>query len=229
MPHCIQCTGRANCCWTRQTAYFVLDASPWCLGGILLCNQVPQEYVTIALSNKNVALFVSGRVIRQDNRCRKPSPRKRMATAEMCLSCDVTLVVNMRPRTRQPRACAGTRRISFFPLVAQHLPGIANTMADALSRRAQPMSSVTLASFLKEVTPVFPPVREAASHNHRSCHANHRFEVPSASPKYLCVIFNSHCGSFRESFGRSGCSQSILGLSICFASVGVRVSTNCTC
>ena len=43
-----------------NAVYFVLDPSPWDLGGILLCNQVLQEYVTIALSSKDVTLLGSG-------------------------------------------------------------------------------------------------------------------------------------------------------------------------
>ena len=76
-----------------NAVYFVLDAFPWSFGGVLLCNQVLQEHVTIALSSKDVALLGSGWVIRQDNMYRKASPRlhrsayeKRMATAEMCLN-----------------------------------------------------------------------------------------------------------------------------------------------
>ena len=52
--------------------------------------------------------------------------------------------------------------LAFVSVVAQYLPDIANTLSDALSRMAQPMSSVTLPSFLKGATPVFPLVREAA-------------------------------------------------------------------
>ena len=98
-------------------------------------------------------------------------------------------------------------------------------MADALSRKAQPMSSVTLASFLKETTLVFPPVRDAAYYR--------TITDPVMSGRDLKFPLhhrNTRVGrSFRESFGRSGCSQSILGFSICFAFAGVWSSTNCTC
>ena len=50
----------------------------------------------------------------------------------------------------------------IVPVVAQHLPGVANIVSDTLPRWAQAMSSVTLASFLREATPVFLPVHEAA-------------------------------------------------------------------
>ena len=43
--------------------------------------------------------------------------------------------------------------------VAQHLLGVANTMTAAMSRMAQPLSCVTLPSFLKKATQVFQPVR----------------------------------------------------------------------
>ena len=43
-----------------NAVYFVLDPSPWDLDGMLFCNQVLQEHVTIALSSKDVALFGSG-------------------------------------------------------------------------------------------------------------------------------------------------------------------------
>ena len=77
-----------------------------------------------------------------------------------------TLVVNMRPDTQLrligQELALELAEFSFVPVVAQHLPGLANTMADALSRMAQPSSCVTLPSSVKEATPVFPPVRSSA-------------------------------------------------------------------
>ena len=158
----------------------------------------------IALSSKDVALFGFGWLIQQDNRCRKACPRlyrcafgKRMATAEMCLNVRgepvaATLVLNIRPRTRQRRLIChelalGLAEFSFVSLVAQHLRGITHTMADALSRRAQPMSSVTLASFLKEATPVFPPVLEAAY-----CRTTTDLVMPARDLKFSLHHRNTH-------------------------------------
>ena len=79
----------------------------------------------------------------------------------------LALVVNMRPCTRQLSLIdQGLVRdfadVSFVRVVAQHLPGLANTMADALSRMAQPCSCVTLSSDLTKATPMFPPARTSA-------------------------------------------------------------------
>ena len=106
--------------------------------------QVLREHVASVLSNKNVRGLILDHPS-SNNRYRKASPRlyrcafgKRMAAAEVCF------------------------RLPWRPRGWRLLPGLTNTMADAFSKRAQPMSSVTLATFLTEATPVFLLVREAA-------------------------------------------------------------------
>ena len=48
---------------------------------------------------------------------------------------------------------------SFEPRVFQHLPGIANGLADTLSRLDEPGANVTLPDELHGITPAFVPVR----------------------------------------------------------------------
>ena len=64
----------------------------------------------------------------------------------------LTLLVSMRLRTRQLRIISrelamDSAELLLVPLVPQRLPGIANTMADALSRMAQSMTCADLPSF----------------------------------------------------------------------------------
>ena len=48
---------------------------------------------------------------------------------------------------------------SFEPRVFKHLPGVANGLADSLSRLDEPGSGVTLPAELSAITPAVVPVR----------------------------------------------------------------------
>ena len=78
----------------------------------------------------------------------------------------LTLLVKMRPHSAQMRLIAQELAIdmahfSFVPVVAHHIPGIANTVADELSRWPQPGHSKRVPDFLAFARRVFPPAREA--------------------------------------------------------------------
>ena len=76
----------------------------------------------------------------------------------------LTVLVNMRPRSVQMRLIAQEVAIdmahfSFVPVVAHHVPGIANTVADELSRWAQPGHIKKLPDYVKDSKEVKVPIR----------------------------------------------------------------------
>lgn len=78
----------------------------------------------------------------------------------------LTPVVNLRPRSRQLQLIAQELAMDiceyrFMPIVTQHLPGVANKVADELSRRHQPDAVAKHMSFLDQAEEVQVPMRDA--------------------------------------------------------------------
>ena len=82
-----------------------------------------------------------------------PGQQRRVCLTIHCDSVAMlTLVVNMRPHTRQHRVIAEElanehAEFPFVPVVAPNLPGVDKTMDDTLSRMSQLFSCVTLPSY----------------------------------------------------------------------------------
>ena len=77
----------------------------------------------------------------------------------------LTLVVNMRPRSAQLQIIAQELAMefcnfSFVPVIAEHIPGVANKLADELSRRHQPGTTAKELKFLDMATEVLVPRRD---------------------------------------------------------------------
>ena len=78
----------------------------------------------------------------------------------------LTLIVNLRPKSAQLQLIGQELALefchfSFVPIVAKHLPGVANTVADALSRLHQPGSTKDPnLEYLKQARSIQVPARE---------------------------------------------------------------------
>jgi hypothetical protein len=78
----------------------------------------------------------------------------------------LTLIVNMRPRSRQLQLIAQELatdlcEFSFVPIVTKHLPGVANKVADELARRHQPGAVAKHMQFLSQAEEIKVPKRDA--------------------------------------------------------------------
>jgi len=135
----------------------VLDASPWGLGGIMLINGTCDEYFSSPLSSLDTSLFQhelgspNGQQVWEclcalvALRLWRPTWGNRAMTLRVkgdSMSM-LSLIVNLR--TSSPQLSLIGREIAmeyaqavFVPVQAVHIPGIANTLADELSRRAHP-------------------------------------------------------------------------------------------
>jgi len=135
----------------------VLDASPWGLGGVLLINGECSEFFSSGLTELDESLFglprgspdgqqvweclaalVALRLWRQIWGRQALTLRVRGDSMTM-----LSLIINLRPPT--PQLGLIGREIAlefaqavFVPVVAEHIPGVANVTADKLSRWTQP-------------------------------------------------------------------------------------------
>ena len=81
----------------------------------------------------------------------------------------LTLLINMRPHSVQMHLIAQEVAIdmahyTFVPVIAQHIPGIGNVVADELSRWAQPGHSQKVPSYVQ--APVKRVVPQARTHSY---------------------------------------------------------------
>lgn len=135
----------------------VIDASPWGLAGILVVDGRCEEFFSDAISDLDVAQFgcaigsPDGQQIWESLAAliaiRLWRPRWAEASIQLKVRGDsitmLTLVVNLRPSTPQlsligQEIALEFARCSFVPIIAEHIPGLANVSADALSRWHQP-------------------------------------------------------------------------------------------
>ena len=85
----------------------------------------------------------------------------------------LTLILNMRPRTKQMQTIAQELALdmcefSFVPLVAEHVPGVANKLADELSRRHQPGGVAKPSAILLQAREIKVPARDFSYYKTRS-------------------------------------------------------------
>jgi len=155
----------------------VIDASPWGLGGILLINGECKEFFASALTLLDESLFshvrgspdgqqvweslgalVALRLWRQ--LWGRQSLTLRVCGDSMTM---LSLIVNLRPST--PQLALIGREIAmeyaqavFVPVLAEHIPGVANVTADKLSRWHQPGYNAAPCNILRHaVERVLPP------------------------------------------------------------------------
>ena len=163
---------------SNKSVEMVLDASPWGIAGILMVNGTPEEYFSDALSTDDLMIFdhergqaegqqvwesLSALVALRLWRHRWQQHRVRLAVRGDNVAM-LTLIVNMRPRSAQLQIIAQEIAIefcnfSFVPVIAEHIPGVANKQADVLSRRHQPGAVTEELTFLAAATEVLAPRR----------------------------------------------------------------------
>jgi len=157
----------------------VIDASPWGLAGILLLDGEPVEYYHNAISAVDVDRFgyvigspdgqqvweslaaLIGVKLWQPYWARRATKLRLKGDSMTMLS----LVVNLRPSTPQLAIIGQEMALCFAysaipPVFAEHIPGVANVMADALSRRHQPGKSQELPPLLRQARERTPPSRD---------------------------------------------------------------------
>jgi len=161
-----------------QVMQIVVDASPWGLAAVLLVNGHPTNYFADAISDLDVALF----------QCPIGSPKGQQVWESLAALVAVrlwrplwgqhavqllvkgdsvtmlTLMVNMRPTT--PALCVIGQELAldfaevpFVPTIVEHIPGVANTIADRLSRIPQPGASQIIPAILHNAEHNKPPIR----------------------------------------------------------------------
>jgi len=158
----------------------VMDASPWGIAGILYVDDVPTEFFSDKITALDETLFghkvgspdgqqvweslsalVSLRLWVNYWNKRHVVVRVRGDSVAM-----LTLVVNMRPKSAaltiigQELALTIANAV-FVPIVAEHIPGIANVAADQLSRWYQPNTPAELPLHLHEAQFRHVPKRTA--------------------------------------------------------------------
>lgn len=135
----------------------VIDASPWGIAGILVVDGHAQEYFSDPLCDHDVEIF-SHAIGSPDGQqvweslaalvaLRLWQEKWQLHRVRLTVRGDnvtmLTLIVNLRPRSAA-LALIGQElaltfcEFSFVPVVAAHLPGVANVAADSLSRESQP-------------------------------------------------------------------------------------------
>ena len=157
---------------TEGQLEIIIDASPWGLAGLLTVNGEVEEYFADPLGPFDFELYghVAGSADGQQvweslaaltalrlwkSRWADKAVRLRLKGDSVTM---LSLVINMRPSS-PGLAIIGQElaldfaSVSFMPIVAQHLPGVANVSADTLSRWFQP-----------GVRPEVPPLLADALH-----------------------------------------------------------------
>jgi len=156
----------------------VIDASPWGLAAVLVENQQPTEYFSDAIGEVDIKRFgyaigsPDGQQVWESLaalvalKLWKPTWASR--AAKLRLKGDsmtmLSLVVNMRPSSPQLSLIGQElslvfSNVAFVPIMAQHIPGVANVAADALSRWHQPGKPRALPPQLRHARARVPPPR----------------------------------------------------------------------
>jgi len=156
-----------------------VDASPWGLAAVLIVNGCCTHFFSDAISQLDVALFQY-----EIGSCRGQQVWESLAAlvalrlwkrfwsgfaTTLLVRGDsvtmLTLIVNMRPSS--PQLCLLGQEMaldfadaSFSPIISQHIPGVANVVADKLSRWHQPGYTSEVPHFVANATRGHPPVRD---------------------------------------------------------------------
>ena len=168
----------------------ILDASQWGLAGVLTVKDQPLEYFAEAitpLDEETISHTIGDAAGQQVWEClaalvavrlwrdhwQKHQVRLRIRGDSVAM---LTLLINMRPHSVQMRVIAQEVAIdmaqyTFVPVIAQHIPGIANVVADELSRWVQPGHSQKVPSYVQ--APVKRVVPQARIHSYWLTKAGH--------------------------------------------------------
>ena len=161
-----------------KTIEIVLDASPWGLAGILIEDCMCIEYFSDAISSQDVDIFQhdtgtsDGQQIWESLAALIALRRWKHLWGQHSMWLRVkgdsvtmlTLIVNMRPTTPQ-LALIGQEialefaDVPFVPVIAMHIPGVANVAADELSRWWQPGHVAAVPTFVGNAPRAMPPAR----------------------------------------------------------------------
>ena len=157
----------------------VFDACPCGSGAVLLLNNKPIQYFTSAITAfdevryqyrigdsrgqqawEALSVLVALRLWRQY----WVSTKVTLALQGDNVSA-LTLALKLKATTGAMKAIAREVALEFsestvMPLIAQHIPGLTNAVADKLSRRYEPNAHYVLPEALASATEAFAPVRD---------------------------------------------------------------------
>jgi len=157
----------------------ILDASPWGLAGILIQNGRCLEYFSVPITPADEQLFKypigspDGQQVWESLAALIALRQWRHLWGQESISLRVkgdsvtmlTMIVNMRPTT--PALALIGQEIAlefaaapFVPMVAAHVPGIANVCADELSRWHQPGHTAAVPTFVSSSSRASPAERD---------------------------------------------------------------------
>ena len=159
----------------------MVDASPWGFGGILVVNGVIREFFAAEVSDDDVEILgvVRGSADSQQT-CEALSmllylkiwrshwqQRRSVVAVRGDNITMLTMVLVYKGTSRSLNTIAREVALevaasAFRPLVAEHIPGVANVTADALSRLAIPGGRYSLPACLSGVCQAEVPVRPRA-------------------------------------------------------------------
>ena len=155
------------------------DASPWGIGAILAINGRPEEYFSIPTTTDDAAAV--GMELSRDSKCQQAFEalallialrqwRYQWATTRCVLHvatdnmAALAMVCKMQPHSPALNVIARELALDiadalYEPQICEHVPGVANIAADALSRKWEPTHRYRLPPVLKHATEVHPPQR----------------------------------------------------------------------
>lgn len=157
----------------------VIDASPWALAGVLVLKGVVVEFFSDPIGSHDVDIFgcdigsADGQQIWESltalvalrlwkDRWANKAVHLRLKGDSVTM---LTLVVNMRPSTPM-LALIGQElalefaSVAFTPVIAQHIPGVSNVIADKLSRWHQPGAAKVVPSAIHGAVQRQVPTRD---------------------------------------------------------------------
>ena len=156
-----------------------LDASPWGLGGIPVIDAVPHSYFGCRLSHGDEVILRAKMGSDESQQVFEPLVilvafklwidvlrEKRLLVA---LTSDNTSALAMSAKLKITASTVISRELalllsetSFQPRVIEHLPGVMNSHADALSRLWQPDAKFRIPDDLAKCKRLHPPRRDAS-------------------------------------------------------------------
>jgi hypothetical protein len=155
---------------TGKTVELNLDASPWGMGGYLLIDHRPVAWYSCPLGVEEAALLsieigssaaqqaVEALAVLIALRLWSHEWRSTGAIIRVRSDSISALVLALKLKTKGKGTSIIARemaldiaRACYAPVIAEHVPGVANVVCDALSRFDQPGKAVTLPALLKDV------------------------------------------------------------------------------
>ena len=165
-----------------------LDASPWGVGGVLYVGDNARSWFAAAYDKHDVSILgiavgectgqQIGEGLSQLIALRVWSRHWKRDGIILALSADNMTSLHLADsfKASSPAVNLIAREVAleigdsrYRPSIRDHLPGIANKIADALSRKFCPDKAFTLPECLKNVTEVTVPVRDEQYYESRAC------------------------------------------------------------